>query len=453
MDAMNIVNRVIEKAQESFLAVSFNYLQFKFIERLAEVFRCEANANKCVDLPSVDTTSDYGKFVKDHLLDIDSQYLLLLALTPHIVPDLIDNIIQDSIPNNGDFPQMGGIRGKQHRGFLPTGDTALFLLAGNDLKKRTYWQNQLRGENALVKLGVIYLDPAINNEPPMSGQLCIDSEYAEKLISGKVHPPSLSLKFPAQRLHTELTWDDLVLPTRTLMQVKELENWAKHGDILMNEWGMHKKLRPGLRALFYGPPGTGKTFTASLIGIATEQPVYRVDLSMVVSKYIGETEKNLANLFDKAENKKWILFFDEADALFGKRTQTKDAHDRFANQEVSFLLQRVESYNGLVVLASNLSSNVDAAFSRRFEQIIHFPLPRKKERYLIWKKGLPKNVSLEDGLDFEEIATRYEISGGMIMNVIRHCCMQAIVRNETILRKTDFVEGIRREYAKENRLD
>ncbi len=204
--------------------------------------------------------------------------------------------------------------------------------------------------------------------------------------------------------------------------------------------------------IFYGPPGTGKTLTASLLGQVTGHRVYKVDLAMVVSKYIGETEKNLATLFDKAENKNWILFFDEADSLFGKRTQVRDSHDRYANQEISYLLQRIEIFDGLVILASNLASNVDAAFSRRFEQIIHFPMPRKAERLQLWQKGLPQNITLESDIDLAQLASRHEISGGMIMNVIRHACMQAISRQQDILLLTDINEGIRRELAKENRL-
>ncbi len=263
----------------------------------------------------------------------------------------------------------------------------------------------------------------------------------------------MSFRFPAQRLETAMEWDDLVLTAHTLSQIKELENWLRHEHVLMDQWKMRKKLRPGCRVLFYGPPGTGKTFTATLLGKATDREVYKVDLSMVISKYIGETEKNLAALFDKAEHKGWILFFDEADSLFGKRTQVRDSHDRYANQEVSFLLQRVETFDGLVILASNLANNVDEAFSRRFEQIIHFPMPRQGERRLIWKKGLPDTVTLEPGADLNQLAARYEMSGGMIMNVVRFACLQAIARSETVLRQVDFAVGIRREYAKENRLE
>ncbi len=403
-------------------------------------------------LPTTDSDCPLSQFIREHKLDSESQYLLLLVLAPYLKAELFDQVIQAAIPGAGDYPQLGGIRGKQHRGFLPTGETALFLLAGNDISQRHYWQNQLKGEHLLVKKGIVYLDQPVTNEPPMSGRLMLDSEYAELFITGKVHAPRMSLQFPAQHLVTEMEWDDLVLPKQSMDQIQELQNWIRYATVLMDDWGMRKKLRPGLRSLFYGPPGTGKTLTATLVGKITSHEVYKVDLSMVVSKYIGETEKNLATLFDKAEHKNWILFFDEADSLFGKRTQVRDAHDRYANQEVSFLLQRIETFDGLIILASNLANNVDEAFSRRFEQIIHFPMPRKAERLLLWQKSLPSNVRLDTDVNLAELANRYEISGGVIMNIIRHVCMQAISRQQDTLLLADFNEGIRRELAKENRL-
>ncbi len=406
-----------------------------------------------LSLPTPLGDSPYASFISLHRLDEEAQWLLLLALVPWVKPDFFDRILHSVLPDGGDYPHLGGVRGRHHRGFLPTGDTALFLFAGEDLESRLRWQSLLWGDHPLVQKGVVYLEEAPEGEPPMSGRLLIDPEYAELFIRGKVRAPRMSLRFPAQRLETAMAWEDLVLPAQTLAQVKELEDWLRLGGILMERWGMGKKLRPGYRALFYGPPGTGKTLTASLLGKATGREVYKVELSMVVSKYIGETEKNLATLFDKAERKDWILFFDEADALFGKRTQVRDAHDRYANQEVSFLLQRVETYDGLVILASNLATNVDEAFARRFEQFIHFPMPRQGERRQIWQNGLPEVASLEPGVDLNQLAGRYEISGGMIMNAIRHASLKAIARSEKSLRQDDLVEGVRREYAKENRVE
>ena len=395
----------------------------------------------------------FGRFVREQHLDRESQLLLLLAFAPSLRPDFFDRLLQKVLPGAGDYPQFGGARGRQHRGFLPTGDTALFLLAGDDLEARARWQTLLSGDHPLVQKGIVYLEEPMDGDPPMSGRLRLDNDYAERFISGKVRSPRLSMRFPAQRLETALEWDDIVLPARTMAEIRELENWIRNGDVLMTDWNMRHKLRPGCRALFFGPPGTGKTLTATVLGKMTGRQVYKVDLSMVISKYIGETEKNLAGLFDRAEHKDWILFFDEADALFGKRTQVRDAHDRYANQEVSFLLQRIETYNGLVILASNLASHVDESFARRFELLVHFPMPRQNERHLIWKKGLPRAASLEAGVDLAQIAARYELSGGMIMNVIRHASLQAISRGEWVLRQQDVIDGIRREYTKENRLE
>ena len=174
---------------------------------------------------------------------------------------------------------------------------------------------------------------------------------------------------------TDHSWDDLVLPEDIVKQVEQIKAWLRQSS-LINREGAEKKLTQGYRSLFYGPPGSGKTLTAALIGKEFNKPVYKIDLANLVSKYIGETEKNLEIIFDRAEGKEWILFFDEADALFGERTGVKDAHDRYSNQEVSYLLQRIEDYNGLVILATNMKNNIDEAFIRRFNLVIRFPLSK-----------------------------------------------------------------------------
>jgi len=172
---------------------------------------------------------------------------------------------------------------------------------------------------------------------------------------------------------------------------------------------------------------------------------------MVVSKFIGETEKNLANLFDRAENKDWILFFDEADALFGKRTGIRDAHDKYANQEVSYLLQRVETYNGLVILASNFKSNIDEAFVRRFQSIIHFPMPKASERLLLWQKAFPEKLQL-NGLNINTLAQKYELTGAAILNVVQFACLRTLERGDVHISDADVREGVVREFNKEGKI-
>jgi SpoVK/Ycf46/Vps4 family AAA+-type ATPase len=173
-------------------------------------------------------------------------------------------------------------------------------------------------------------------------------------------------------LDTEQSWKELALPQETLTQVEEIKNWLKQSSSVKAGKSLQRKIKPGYRALFYGTNDTRKASTASLIGKELNKEVYKIDLSQVVSKYIGETEKNLELVFASAKDKDWILFFDEADALFGKRTGVRDAHDKYANQEVSYLLQRMEEYSGLAILATNIKSNIDPAFTRRFNSILRF---------------------------------------------------------------------------------
>ncbi|RCR69483.1 ATP-binding protein [Larkinella punicea] len=377
---------------------------------------------------------------------------LLLALAPHLQPGFFDAIIREHLPDGGDFPEFGGVRGSNHRGLLPTGETALFVLAGNDLEKRLALYDLFSPDHFFARERILSLEDVKTGEPRLSGRLILDPDYVELFTTGRVSAPALSMNFPAQRIRTDMEWTDLVLPVPTFTQIRDIEHWIQHYDTLRTDWKMGQRLKPGYRVLFYGPPGTGKTLTATLLGKYTNRDVYRVDLSLVVSKYIGETEKNLANLFDKAHAKNWILFFDEADALFGKRTETRDAHDRYANQEVAFLLQKIEEFDGLVILASNLKSNIDPAFARRFQAMIHFPLPNAAERLLLWQKCLPPSARLAPELPMEQLAGRYELSGAAILNIIQFCALRALSRKTDVLATADVVEGIRLEFQKEGKL-
>jgi len=378
--------------------------------------------------------------------------VLMLALAPHLQPHFFNKLIAEHLPEGGDFPEFGGIKRGNHRGILPTGETAQFMLAGDNLGKRLEIQRILAGEHWFAQKRILWLERVAEGEPAMSGRLLLDSEIVELLTLGAVGKPRFSVDFPAEYLETAMEWDDLVLHPATLRQIGEIENWIKHNDTLLHDWGMKKRIKPGYRALFYGPPGTGKTLTATLLGKYTGKAVFRIDLSRVVSKYIGETEKNLSRLFDKAENKDWILFFDEADALFGKRTDIRDAHDKYANQEVAYLLQRIESYNGLVILASNQRGNIDDAFVRRFQAIIHFPMPRPEERRQIWSKAFPKQIRIADEVDWHQVAVRYELSGAAIVNVVHHCAVEALADQSLLLDLERLEAAVLREFVKEGKV-
>jgi AAA+ superfamily predicted ATPase len=378
--------------------------------------------------------------------------VLFLALAPNLKPQLLSEIIAEHLPEGGDFPEFGGVKGTNHRGILPTGETVQFILAGDDLEKRLEVQRLFSSDHWFAQEHILWLEPVREGEPVMSGRLVLDPEIVEQLTIGAVSRPRFSIEFPAEYIETEMTWDDLVLHPATLRQIHEIEHWITHNDTLLRDWGMKKSIKPGYRALFYGPPGTGKTLTATLLGKHTDKDVFRIDLSRVVSKYIGETEKNLARLFDKAENKNWILFFDEADALFGKRTDVRDAHDKYANQEVAYLLQRIETYAGLVILATNQRTHLDEAFVRRFQAIIHFPMPRPEERCDIWRKAFPEQIEIAKDIDWCQIAGRFELSGASIMNVTHYCAVEALADQSRRLDLGRLEAAILREYVKEGKV-
>jgi len=378
--------------------------------------------------------------------------VLVLALVPHLQPDLFSKLIAEHLPEGGEFPEFGGVKVGGHRGILPTGETAQFILAGDDLEKRLAVQHILSADHWFWQKRILWLEPVREGEPVMSGRLILNPEIVEEITVGRVSKPRFSADFPAEYIETKMDWDDVVLHPNTLRQIREIENWIKHNDTLLNDWGMGKRIKPGYRALFYGPPGTGKTLTATLLGKHTGKDVFRIDLSRVVSKYIGETEKNLSKLFDRAENQNWILFFDEADALFGKRTEIRDAHDKYANQEVAYLLQRIENYNGLVILASNQRANIDDAFVRRLQNIIQFPLPRPEERYELWQKTFPRQIVIADDIDWQYIAARHELTGAGILNVTHFCAIDVLAKKTSRLELTDLEEAIQREYIKEGKI-
>jgi hypothetical protein len=380
------------------------------------------------------------------------QLVLFLALVPHFDPELPDRALRKLPAGKERLIPFGGLRGKQHRGILPNGETALFLLGGQDVASRTAVREFLRPEAPLFREGLLRLLPPPPGEPPMAGQLIAEADFVDRILHGRSSLPSFSPAFPAQQLETELNWADLVLPERAMNEIGHLRAYLDLQERLSDRPAYGRHNRKGYRALFYGPPGTGKTLTAALLGKETGRPVFRVDLSMVVSKYIGETEKNLAGLFQRAEHKRWILFFDEADALFSKRGEVKESRDKYANQETSFLLQRVENYDGLCILASNFRNNLDKAFTRRFEAMVPFQLPSPEERLQLWRSILPEALPLAEEVDLPWLARRYELTGAGIANAVRHAVYAAVSQGEDRLSRDQLQSAIRREYEKEDRL-
>ncbi|MBA3460595.1 MAG: AAA family ATPase [Deltaproteobacteria bacterium] len=257
----------------------------------------------------------------------------------------------------------------------------------------------------------------------------------------------------AQRIPTGFTWADLVLQKDTMDALKEVVRFGRYRAFLLEEWGFAAKLPygRGVSAILAGPPGTGKTMVAQLLARELGYDLYRIDLSQVVNKYIGETEKNLAKIFDEAESSHAVLFFDEADSLFAKRTEVKSSNDRYANLEVNYLLQRMETYDGVTLLATNLEQGLDEAFKRRVRFSVQFELPEETERRELWRSMFPPKVPLAPDIDWDMMARKFEMAGGYIKKAALRAALIAAEAKRAIT-TSDLLEAARLEYREMGRV-
>jgi ATP-dependent 26S proteasome regulatory subunit len=257
----------------------------------------------------------------------------------------------------------------------------------------------------------------------------------------------------AHKIQPKYDWDDIILPKDQREQLREICSYVKHYYTVYGNWGFGRKLSRsrGLNVLFGGPSGTGKTMAAEIMANELELDLYKIDLSAIVSKYIGETEKNLDHIFQEGQNSNAILFFDEADALFGKRSEVRDSHDRYANIEVAYLLQRMEEYDGVVILATNLRKNMDEAFARRMHFTVEFPIPEETDRHRIWQSIFPGEAPLAKGLDLSFLARQFKVTGGNIKNIALSAAFLAAQDGGTITMES-LVRATKREYQKMGKL-
>lgn len=422
---------------ELFHSLEAILIQENAIKRLHIIHKVANNAFAGIQLP--------------YSIAPEEQFVILLAYLPHIRPDFYDKLILKVYPEGGELIEFGGVRGAQFRGFLPTIETALYFLTAENLELRYKYRQLFMPEAPLYKYGYLGMDDLKVGEPYASMRLILSTDIEQYLQTGTMPKPQFTAEFPAKLVATHMDWNDVVLHPGTENLIEDIKVWHNHHTLIENDANLKKKIKPGYKALFHGPSGTGKTLTAMLLAKLFEKEIYRIDLSQIVSKYIGETEKNLEKIFKRAENTQWILFFDEADSLFGKRSGVQSSHDKYANQEVSYLLQRIEDFTGLIILASNFKSNIDTAFIRRFNSIIHFPLPDATYRKLLWSKAEPDSMPYDKEIDFAEIANKYELTGASIMNVVHFASLKALSEKRKTISYSDITEGVRKELQKEDK--
>ncbi|MBQ9632570.1 MAG: ATP-binding protein, partial [Lachnospiraceae bacterium] len=257
----------------------------------------------------------------------------------------------------------------------------------------------------------------------------------------------------AQRVECHFSLEDVVLPVDSKEALRIACDRVRNAKKVYEQWGMGRLVTygKGVSLLFSGPPGTGKTMAAQAVAAELAMELYRINLPAVVSKYIGETERNLSEIFENARGRNVVLFFDEADVLFGKRTEIKDSNDKYSNMEAAYLLQRIEEYEGVVVMATNYRRNFDEAFNRRLTAVIDFPFPDEEARKEIWKRSIPA-VLFDDSIDTDALAGQYELSGSAIKNSVLYAAFLAASRGEETLSEKLIFEGIREEFKKQGKV-
>jgi len=332
-------------------------------------------------------------------------------------------------------------------------------------ERRELWRRHLDDQGADVSEPVLSLlaDKFRLTGPQIRAAVATASGLALTRGSDAVSPDDLhaacrlqsnqKLAALSHKLQPRYDWEDIVLPKDQLAQLRELCNYLKYRHVVYGDWGFDRKLSlgKGLNVLFSGPSGTGKTMAAEIIANELRLDLYKIDLSLVVSKYIGETEKNLDRIFHEAETSNAILFFDEADALFGKRSEVRDSHDRYANIEIAYLLQKMEEYEGVVILATNLRKNLDEAFQRRMHFSVDFPFPEEEHRRRIWGKVFPPAAPLTEDADLDFMARSFRITGGNIKNIALASAFLAAADGR-VIDIEHLVRATKREYQKMGKL-
>jgi DNA polymerase III delta prime subunit len=394
----------------------------------------------------------FAEGVREAGLAPAERLVLMLALLPHLRPQTLDHFLIQNDASKRRFTEFGGAEGGTQHGFRPTRETALFLLAGENMDRRFAAMQLFAPEAPLQARRILETSEEIGEAGPWA-PLTVSQRWIARLTTGTAAAPRFGPLFPAQLLETPYALKDVVVGQAVREELDDLLAWVRNEKLLMEDWGLRKHLKPGYRALFHGPPGTGKTMTVAVLGKELGLPVYRVDLSRVVSKWVGETEKNLGALFDQAADGDMLLFFDEADALFGRRGDTQSANDRHANQQIAYLLQRIEDCPGVVILASNLKANIDAAFARRFQAMVYFPMPDTAARLRLWQMAFADpRAKLAAGVSLEGLARRYELSGGEMINVLRRLSVHALIDDSGYVPETRIAEAIARELTSSGRM-
>ena len=399
-------------------------------------------------LPHIEVDSPYAETTLKHNLNETGYILLALSIVPDYYPEAFERILLTRDERGYLKPHFGGQYNNRHNQFIPTYFTALFLLSGNNLELRGKYVAELQQSHPLLQEQILYQGHGEDIEKHfMQSVIELDSSYYDYFTKGIKPRLDHGQHFAASLKESHLTKDDVVLEDIVAEQIQPMDNYAKVMESDFFDSSTHK-FKKGFIALFHGSPGTGKTLLAGILANSYGLDMYHVDLSNVVSRYVGEAEKKLEIIFNRLQGKNCMLFFDEADALFGKRSEVKEAHDRYANQEVSYLLQRIETFDGLVVLASNFKNNMDEAFLRRMDVTVNVIRPQEKSREALWKHYLPNNLQFESDALLAHLVKEFAYTGANIRNVMKNVAIAMASEEKTSISYEDMTTYLKIENEK-----
>jgi len=403
---------------------------------LIRIHNTQKETQQAIPEPPQTNGEPYSLLVESYKLSLPERIWLALALAKAVKPEILAYL---GIDDEKIKYAIGGYVKPYLNVFVPTLKTVLFLSAGEDYKLMQEHLAILNPRNRLILDQILIMNCLGNQRETeereddwINYHFRVPNTYLRYFLTGDEPRLDEDAGFPAYLATTSFDFEDIILSQTIRNELQDLMKYMTIRDQMLKIEHVKGKVRENYIVVFSGMPGTGKSITAKTLGKKMNLPVYIVDLSRVVSKYIGETEKNLEKIFDRFTGKPCLLFFDEADALFGKRTEVKDARDRYANQETAYLLQKIEEFSGVAILATNIQdveNTLDKAFQRRIRRHIHFDFPLEEERKELWEKALPASFTYPEGL-VERLAKDYQLNGASIYNIISDVIVEAVYQKK-----------------------
>lgn len=428
----------------------FEHFPIRWIsDRITHVLTTEFPAP--VTFPEQDKESPLGKLITYYGFSEEDCVLLCLALTAAFAPEALSLLAQHALESKSSN-LVGGVFSKGSPSFFPTVRTAVFLLSGKDLKMRAKYAAYFHNKQKIFLSGLVQTEPQSQQSIFLNHQIIFSDQFLGTILQDELPRLDADTAFPVRRGTGKHSLEDVILKEKAHIAISKLRLFAKNMQKL---WEVDKegKFRSNFITIFSGDPGTGKSHAAEAVGNEFQLPVYKVNFAQMVSKYIGETEKNLEKVFDRFDKQPSILFFDEAESIFSKRTEVSSSHDQHANNLQSYLLQKVEEFSGIIILATNvhnLSQYFDRAFQRRFRLIVEFEFPDYPERLELWNHALIPPFTFEKGLT-EMLARDYQLSGGSIYNVVSDGVIEALDQEVTIITFELLENALKDEFKKTSR--